>query len=65
MKKINYNSKTNGSLISNDNNKTKNVNIAHFDAKGLLYLWLFSFMFLLLIILVGFAFLEYQIGQLS
>lgn len=63
MKKINYN---NGNGINATNNeRTKNVNIAHFDAKGLLYLWLFSFMFLLLIILVGFAFLEYQIGQLS
>jgi hypothetical protein len=64
MKKINYN-KTTGSLVSNDNNRTKNVNIAHFDAKGLLYLWLFSFLFNLLIIILGFAFLQYQIGQLS
>ena len=63
MKKIYHNQNTNNSGIQT--NASKNVNIAHFDAKGLLYLWFFSFLFLLLTILLGFSFLEYQILHLA
>lgn len=47
------------------NNKTDNgpvMNIAHFDAKGLLYLWFSSFLFLLVLGIIGFVYLLNRIG---
>ena len=61
MKKTVYNENKSGML----NNQNRNVHIAHFEAKGLLYLWFFSFLFLLIIMLIAFGILEYQIAQLG
>lgn len=50
-----------GNLIQ----ESRQVTVAHFEAKGMLYLWFFSFLFLLLIIILGFVYLQYQISTLA
>lgn len=47
----------NNNLNNSPCNKAPTMNIAHFDAKAILYLWFFSFLFLLGLNLVEFFYL--------
>ena len=46
-------------------NGSRNVNIAHMDAKYLVQVWLFSFLALMLLLVFGYVFLQAQISSLN
>ena len=62
----NSNNRTNSSTNNNTDNSiknAKNVNIAHFDAKVLVYVWLISFISVLFLSVAGYTILDNKIQK--
>lgn len=64
----NSNNRTNASTNNNTNTdnsikNAKNVNIAHFDAKVLVYVWLISFISVLFLSVAGYIILDNKIQE--
>lgn len=63
--KFNKSNNTNTTNTDNSIKNAKNVNIAHFDAKVLVYVWLVSFISTLFLAVCGYIILDNKIQQQS